>query len=90
MRKIIKEVQSKKRRQLLKLLKRSRYGGSSIQAFLIKKTTMFNINLRRRQPKSVLLRKHWMIIFCKLEMEKDMDLTSIEEKMKRLENSEDL
>lgn len=31
-----------------------------------------------------------MIIFCKLEMGKGMGLISTEEKMKKLENSEDL
>ena len=84
------KIINKNKRKLDKLLKKLLYGENSIQDFMMKMETIYNVLYSKLLKMLVLPKRHLMIIYFRLEMEKNMDLTLMKKLTLKLENSEHL
>ena len=84
------KITSKSKRKLEKLLRKLHFGENSTLGFMTKMEIIFNDLYKLLPNRLVLLKRHLMIIYFKLEMAKSMGLTSIKKSTVKLGNSEPL
>lgn len=84
------KITNKNKRKLEKSLKKLPCGENFIQDSMTKMEIIFNVLYKLRLTKSVLLKRHLMIICFKLGMVKSMDSTLMKKLTVKLENLEPL
>lgn len=82
------KIINKNKRKLEKLFKKLPFGENSTLASMIKMEIIFNVLYKLQLMRLVLPKKLLMIIYFKLEMVKNMDLTLMKKLIVKLENLE--
>ena len=80
------KIINKNKRKLEKLLKKLPFGENSTLGSMIKMEIIFNVHYKLQLMRLVLPKKLLMIIYFKLEMVKNMDLTLMKKLIVKLDN----